>query len=273
MNGVDGQVPDLMMDKGSHNVAYDSAITRGPARVWEWIADPLIENIYGPIAEKNHTLGVVAVNGTLTLPRIPLEYGFGRLYEYGLYRKDTLGKVLANVAIVGKLGTEASDGIDGPVARGTDTASQIGAILDPAADMYGAYDSGKRIKTQARAEGDFLTVALMNIRLGVDAGIAIASGAELLAQNKLKTMGHEVPDNERAKAGVPGKIKFTLSAPATTAHLASYNTDNADAAKKLIRTGQTLTGASIVAGVISIAQHSRSAVKKWRLVRELQKAA
>src|SRR3989344_484411 len=148
-----------------HNNAYDSILTRGVARVFEAIARPLIEHVYGPIAKKNHALGVIAVNSTLTLPRIPLEHKLGNIYEDALERED---KLTAVFAIFGKLFVKGSDGIDGPVARGTDTTSEGGALLDPLADMFGMYNDAKIIKKQSRKNKDYLTEGLMNARLMVD---------------------------------------------------------------------------------------------------------
>lgn len=252
-----------------HNNAYDSILTRGVAKVFEAIAKPLIEHIYRPITEKNHTLGVIAVNSTLTLPRIPLEKKLGKIYEDSLERGNKRKAVLA---IFGKLLVKASDGIDGPVARGSDAASEGGALLDPFADMFGMYNDSEIIKKQARKNKDYLTEGLMNTRLLVDVGVIAVGGiANSLAAKYAERKGVVLEDKEQPKALSMGKAKFGLSTLGDTALLASYVSPEADSSQKLKRAGQILTGASIVAGIASIFQYGKAAINKIRRVRDLNK--
>jgi len=270
VSGPDGAVLDLMVDKAPYNNAYDSMISRVPAKVFEWAAQPLIDHIYGPIAEKNHILGVIAINATLTAPRIPLEYKLGKIYESAL---DEGKAVKAALAIGGKLATKAVDGLDGPVARGTDCTTEFGAVFDPLTDMLGTLDDAVIIMKRAKAEKDYVTVALMGVRLAVDVGVIATSSVNLAAQKKLESKGVEVPEREKAKALAMGKVKFGAGVVGDTVLLSSYNTGDLDKRHKAKRAGQTITVASIVAGGVSIYQYGRAAAKKLRQLKDLKQQA
>jgi phosphatidylglycerophosphate synthase len=253
-----------------HNNAYDSILTRAPARVFEWLAEPLIEHVYGPIAEKSHIAGVIAANATLTLPRLPIDRAFGQMYESAL-AEDSKSK--AALAIGGKLITKAVDGIDGPVTRGTNTTTLIGAGLDPLVDMSGTLDDALIVRRQARCENDLLTEVLVDLRIATDVGVMVMGGVLNTAADKYaESRGVVLGEREKSKANAMGKLKFGLSIVGGTALLGSYTSPDTSVGKSMKRTGQVLTGASIAAGAVSIYQYGRSAVSKIRRARQQSKA-
>lgn len=248
-----------------HNAANDSAITRPFAHVMATAAQPLIDHIYQPITDYNHTLGLVTINASLTGVRL-LERSAGNYYINSL-EKDR--KVKAAAAVGGKLVLKGTDGLDGPVTRATGTTSQFGAFFDAAVDMAGTYDDGRCIKQRARARGDQATVNIINARLATDVGVIISSalidfGVTLYA----KKQGVEVPPEDETKATSMAKVKFALSAVGNGALLASEIAPNSRFGKIARHTGQLLDIASTAAGVVSIYQYGQKSMRKIQRIRE-----
>lgn len=265
MRPDDAELAPLTSVDTPHNAAHDSALTRPLARVMDAAAQPLVDHIYGPITEYNHTLGLVTINASLTGVRL-LERSAGNLYIDSL---ENSKKVKAAAAVGGKLVLKGTDGLDGPVTRATGTTSQFGAFFDAAVDMAGTYDDGRCIKQRARTRGDQATINIVNARLATDVGVIISSalidfGVTLYA----KRLGVEVPPEDETKATSMAKVKFALSAVGNGALLASEIIPNTRVGKIARRAGQALDIASTAAGVVSIYQYGQKSMRKIQRIRE-----
>lgn len=225
--------------------------------IFEHVASPLIDNIYGPIAERNRLAGIVAVNATLTAPRL-LEPKLGQRYidhlRAGHQRRATFYGVL-------KAALKVSDGLDGSVARGTDTTSLFGAGFDPLVDMLGTRDDGRRIKEAHDHMGisDPVTNALIDTRGVLDITvIGIGGVANTLAATAAEKRGAEVPERDKPKANAFAKLKFGLSSLASGLLTLGTVTKKPERARKLKKSGTILLGGSVVAGLISTVQYAGS---------------
>lgn len=250
-----------------HNAAYDSALTRGPAQVFERIAEPLATHIYGPIANWNHTAGVAAVNTTLTGPRL-LEPLVGERYIRSLetgHRWRALGWLGIKCLL------KMSDGVDGPVARSAGTTSLLGAGFDPLVDMIGTHDDGVRIKQAHRYLGidDQLTESVINARLALDAAvIVVGGGANTLMAKRAESMGADVPARDQPKANAPAKLKFGLSALADAVMLLGTIPKDTKTRESFKKAGRAILIGSIAAGLVSIVKYTQSAKRNADRARE-----
>lgn len=254
-----------------YNNAEDSIFTRYTAKMWNYLAEPLAEHVFGPIEEKNHLLGVVAVNGALTAIRIPLEYKFSRLYDRSIEKNH---KGLAYAAVIGKFITKAIDGLDGAVARKTNTQTEFGAGFDPAVDLYGSVEDNVLIQKQAEKSGDTLTRVLMISRLVLD-GVVLAAGGvgNPVAQKYAEHKGVEFEEKDKAKANAMGKLKFGLTFLGDTLMLWGFVDPEKEFNKKCVRVGQAITAASLVAGSASVVGYVKAIRKKLKSAKEFALAA
>jgi hypothetical protein len=246
-----------------HNNAMDSVLTRGIARFWDRVAEPLADNIYGPIAEWNHTAGVIAVNATLTAPRLA-ERALGNLYLDAIRNEN---KLLAVTALAGKAILKATDGLDGAVARRTGTSTEIGAGFDPLVDIMGTYDDTRVVKELARDEGDTLTIVLMDTRLAVD-GLAIAAGGvgNTIATKVALAKGVELDEKENtSKSNAESKAKYAVGAVGAIALEASYLFKPESKPRTILkRSGQILSATAIGIGIKGVDGYTKSAVSKFK---------
>jgi hypothetical protein len=245
-----------------HNNADDSVLTRGVARFWKRVSEPFADNVYGPIAEWNHTAGAIALNGTLTAPRL-LERPLGNLYLKSI---ESGNKGVAIGALAAKGFLKATDGLDGAVARATGTSTEFGTGFDPLVDILGTYDDTRVVKQLAKEEGDVLTVRLMNTRLAID-GLAILVGGigNTIATKIAEKRGVELEEREQSKANAMAKAKYAIGAAGAITLETSYVFDESSAPKEAFkRTGQALTVAGIGVGVVSVYQYGKSAARKIR---------
>lgn len=246
-----------------HNNAYDSVITRGPAQIFERLAEPLNQHIYGPLTEKNRMLGMVVANLTLTTPRA-LEPVVGQYYIDKL-RAGKRGRAFA--ALLGKTFLKLTDGLDGPVTRANGITSLAGAGHDAFVDMIGTRDDGKRIKEAHRHLGtaDPVTEVIIDTRLGLDY-VTIATGGMLnpAAAMYAQSRGAEVANRDKPKANAEAKAKFALSAAGDAVLLAGTLFKKPETQRSFKRVGTALLVGSIAAGVVSNIKYVRSARRNLR---------
>ncbi len=246
-----------------HNNAYDSILTRGPAKIFEKIAEPLNEHIYGPLTEKNRTLGLIAANLTLTAPRL-LEPVLGDHYIDNLQNGR---RVRAFGNLLGKLFLKLTDGIDGPVTRANGITSLGGAGFDAFTDMVGTYDDGKRIKQAYEHNGnlDPLTKTVINSRLGIDVAVAVVGGGiNTYTAKQAEKAGVVLEERNKPKANAEAKAKYALSAAADGIMLLGTLANNPKSVERTKRIGQGILIASIVAGIVSLFKYGRSAYSNHR---------
>lgn len=250
--------PAPVTELPDHNNAYDSALTRGPAQIFERLAEPLNQHIYGPLVEKNRMLGMVAANLTLTAPRA-LEPLLGQGYIDNL-RAGNRGKALG--FLVAKTALKLSDGLDGPVTRANGVTSLFGAGFDAFVDMIGTRDDGRRIKEAHRHLGtaDPVMEAIIDTRLGLDYLTMITGGAtNPAAAGYAQAKGAEVPNRDKPKANAEAKAKFALSAAGDAVLLVGTLFRKPETQQSFKKVGTALLVGSIAAGAISNVKYVLSA--------------
>jgi hypothetical protein len=242
----------------SHNNAYDSPITKPFARLMENIAKPLNKYIYGPITERSRAAGFIAVNGTLTAPRLAEPY-FGNNYADAVESGD---RSRAINGLIGKYTLKATDGLDGPVARANGVASTFGAGFDAFVDIMGVRDDAKQIKRvyrQNKINAPGIN-ALLDIRNGLDIAVMAVGGvANTLAYQYAMRSGADIPEYDKPKANAEAKIKYPLTVAGNLALMLVPLSEEKNKAKNLKTAGAGLLVASIVAGGISLTKYVRSA--------------
>jgi phosphatidylglycerophosphate synthase len=249
-----------------HNNGLDSIITRPFARAFEAAADPLVEHFYGPIAEKNRTAGLIAVNLTLTAPRL-LEPYFGDIYTRNIQNDNTYR---AFGALLIKAGLKVTDGLDGPVARKTGTTSLFGAGFDGFVDMIGTRDDGRCIEEgfQATGQENQLISGLVRTRVGLDLGTMLTGGAiNAAAAMYAEKKGKTVPEKDKPKANAAAKAKFATSTVADAALLLTTVMKSPDNRKKIKTVGAGLLAVSVAAGAVSIWQYGKSIKRNLALAK------
>lgn len=259
-------VPPFLPEEGEHNNAYDSPITRGPAKVFEWMARPLNEYIYGPLTRKNRMLGMVVANATLTAPRL-LEPLAGEHYIQNLRH----GNRLRAAGWLGvKAGLKVLDGIDGPVMRANGITSLFGAGFDPLTDMIGTKDDGKRIKQAYEQLGmqDGFTDAVVDARIALDAGAILVGGiANTAAAKYAESKGITVPARDKPKANAEAKAKYTASGFADAILLAGTLFKSRETIRKYKKVGVGLLVASVGVGIVSLIKYGSSARRNIQSVK------
>lgn len=243
-----------------HNGAYDSSLTRGPAQIFERVAEPLNEHVYGPLTEKNRLLGMVAANATLTAPRL-LEPLLGERYVSHLREGH---RIRAGAYIAGKALLKLTDGLDGPVTRANGITSLFGAGFDAGVDMVGTRDDGRRIKEayQHLDMYDSMTAMIIDARLGLDVAVAVVGGVgNTLSAKHAEATGAVVPAHDQPKANAFAKLKFGLSCGADMLLLAGTIPKRAETREAFKKVGTTLLAGSVAAGLVSLVKYSQSTAR------------
>lgn len=256
--------PQMPLETTPHNAAYDSALTRGPAQLFERLAEPLVWHIYGPLNKRNHALAVVTANLTLTAPRLA-EPVLGQRY---INKLQTGHRWRAFGYLLGKTLLKTLDGMDGPVVRAIDGATLVGAGFDAGTDMLGTFDDGMRIKQAHRELGidSFATEAVIDARMLVDAGAIVIGGVGNTVAAKLaEKTGAEIAQRDQPKANAAAKLKFGLSAAADATLLLGTIPNKPETRTKFKRAGMALMLGSVVAGGVSLLKYASSAQRNARL--------
>lgn len=249
-----------------YNAADASMITRYIASAWNKVAEPLV----GPFAaleERNHTAGVIAVNSVMTAPRL-LDVPLANAFVEQVQAKDMHA---ARKTLGMKLILKATDGLDGPVARGSHATSEFGAGFDPAVDMAGSAADIWAIMKLAQAEGDKAVVRMMKLGLASDIG-AIAAGGILngAAGIYAKKNAVQLDASEQARSNADGKLKYGLKSAGNALLLLSYTCEDPKQKASLRRQGLLLNGMSNAVGAVSIVRYTTSGINKFKKIRSLK---
>ena len=254
----------VAIEQTARNPADDLAPTRMISNFYGRLAEPLAGNIYRPIGEINHNLGVAALNISLTCPRLLIPK-LNQLYIDRLDRGDRLGAIgilLAKGLLV------ATDGLDGAVARASGLTSEFGAFLDPAVDILGTFSDAQAVKKLASKEKDILSRRIVNGRLAVD-GLAILVGGlgGKLSYGYAKKQASQELKTDSPKANATGKLKFAIGAVGTSLIETIYACKTAKNQRRFKQAGQSLTGASILIGLGSVIGYTQTARRNFGLRR------
>lgn len=240
------------MPAHAYNTAKDSLLTRGMSGIWDRIAEPLADRLFIPLERYNHTIGVAALNGLLTGPRL-LAPCIGERYLEHIENGQT-SRAFGDITL--KAFFEISDGLDGATARRSGLTSEFGVAFDPFADLVGVADDIRIIKRLAKQHGDRLLVSVMNLNLAINATAIIVGGAT----NKLSTViaekrGAKLDDHESAKSLSLGKLKYAGGVVANKLLLGHFAAHDGATASSLRNAGIGMSLASSAIGVASLFQY------------------
>ena len=251
-----------------YNAADEHALTRGPAAVWDYLARPLAEHIFIPLEQRNHNMAVVALNATLTAPRL-LKPLIGNRYSQHVESGQSWAAV-GDVAL--STAFDATDGLDGATVRRSNLGSSFGIGFDSFVDAASLRDDIKRVREQAIIKEDATVLRLLRldgrIKQGTIALGGVANKASEVYVERCK--GVELEPHEKAHSGPFGKAYFLAGAVATKALQIAYAFPDDTATRKYWRrAGIGIQTTAIGLGVAANGQYVGNIIKRLRKPAEI----
>ncbi len=252
--------------EASYNAADEMTLTRGPAAVWNYLADPLAEHLFIPLEQKNHILGVVALNTVLTAPRLLKPLVGNRYSEHAKNggTRAAIGDILASTAM------DASDGLDGATARRSNLGSTFGVGFDSFVDAVSLKDDVKRVRERAVAGSDTTVLRLLDIDSRIKwSTIALGGVANKASEIYVQRKGIVLEPREKAHSVPFGKAYFAAGATAAKILQVAYAfPDSSVARRRWRRAGIGMQAAAIGLGAAAGGQYAAAIVKRLRRLKQ-----